>query len=306
MALGLTLLGACGPSKQANRGSRVVAPESVVAPAPTRPDPAEPARPADMPPDAGPADAAPEAAPPARTPDAAAPEVMRPPPPPEPTLSHDAAVAPDATVVIPDATVDHANDLAPPPAVPGVEVSFAVAPTNIDLTAAAAIDWVHYGYQNSNAVNRKKSVAPLITMTPIAGASLDHYADRPVRFSWTDGAPVASASNINDGVNVGEAERRGFQLRAEGNPQRARVLELYVGVWAARARMEVRLQRDGGSSRALYSDDSLEAVRPGKDRVYRIRFLPASAAEKLVVTWSLASMAEEYGNVTLQAAVLTE
>jgi hypothetical protein len=287
------LLGACGPSQTANRARPAVAVATPGEPTPTPPPVAGPATPAPPKPDAG-SMMAPAV-------DAARP-VVTPPPRPDAAPPPDLAVAPE---VLPPP--DAAADLAPPdaPPAPFATVTFAAAPTSIDLTAAQAIDWVHYGYRDSQAVNRKRGAAPLITMMPVDGASLDHYADRPVRFSWSDGAPVDRASDVNDGVNVGESPRHGFQLRVQGNPARPRTLDLYVGAWRARARLEVRLQRDGMRATPLFMDDSLMADAPGKDRVYRIVFQPA-AGETLVVTWLLESMSAEYGNVTLQAAVLAE
>jgi hypothetical protein len=296
LAVLFAMFSACGPSQSADRAVALASVDALGAPGvPTPPPVAPPARPADQPPlpttlpdaaapaDVAPLDVAPEkpdAAPVIAAPDAA-PEVMAPP---------------------------EVGEVAPPPVIARfVEVSFAAAPATIDLSAAGAIDWAHYGYQDSRAINRKKAVAPLIAMTPLAGASLDHYADRPVRFSWSDGTPTDRASNINDGVNVGETVKHGFQVRVEGTPARRRVLELYVGAWHARARLEVRLQREGTNTppAPLYMDDSLTAAHPGKDRVYRIVFQPGGG-EKLVVNWSLESMDDEFGNVTLQAAVLAE
>jgi hypothetical protein len=299
LAVAVLVTSACGPSHSADRGVFVATADALgepLGPVPTPPAPAPAARPAPdrasapvdagRPIEAGPADVASEkpSAPPVKPADAGAPV----------DLAMEVMTAPEA------------GDLAPPaPAAPFVQVSYAAAPSSIDLTASGAIDWAHFGYQSSDAVNRKRGVTPLIGMTLLAGASLDHYDDRPVRFSWTDGTPVDRATNIADGVDVGETEKRGFQLRVEGNTARPRVLELYVGAWNARARLEVRLVRDGANSPVLYMDDSLAATAPGKDRVYRIVFQPA-AGQKLVVSWLLASMEDELGNVTLQAAVLAE
>ena len=310
MSCGLLAAG-CGPSQSVERAAPVVdlaffpdaaaldvAPDlasEAAAPdlAPDLVAPPEPPRPAPTP---APPDLAPELPPPA--PDAAEPVVD--------TLAV-------AEVAIADLAVDHTpadtgSNLAPPDAgeAPLVKVSYAPAPTSVNLTAAGAIDWVHFGYPGPESVNRKRGAKPLIAMAPIASSEVDHYADRPVRFSWSDGDPTLQVSGISDGINVGGPGRTGFEVRAAGNATRPRMLEIFVGGWEAAGRMLVRFEEPGRPlASALYVDTSFRG-QGGADRVYRITFQPATAAQVLVVEWTLEAATHPYGNVTLQAAVLAE
>lgn len=312
MSYGLLAAG-CGPSQSIDRAPPVslavtdaaaaldappeLAPEAAAAPDLAAEPMASPEPPRPAPPPAPP-DLAPE----------------RPPPPldaAEPDAHVDAGAV--AEVAIADLALDRTSadtgsNLAPLDAgeAPLVKVSYAPAPTSVNLTAAGAIDWVHFGYPGPGSVNRKRGAKPLITMAPIANSEVDHYADRPVRFSWSDGDPTLQVNGISDGINVGGPGRTGFEVRAAGNATRPRLLEIFVGGWEAAGRLVVRFEEPGRPpASALYVDTSFRG-QGGADRVYRITFLPATSTQALVVEWTLEAATHPYGNVTLQAAVLAE
>jgi hypothetical protein len=208
---------------------------------------------------------------------------------------------------MPDAPV--VADLAPDTGAPdgAVEALMQVAHTGgaavTNLTQAGTLDWVHFGLGGASNSNRKRNAEQLVTMYPISSGSIGRYDDRPVAFSWNDGAPTAAASSVTDGIVVGDVTGRGFEIRALGSPERPRTLKVHVGVWGARAKMAIQLS-DGGV--LPYMDSSLDASAPGQDRIYTIVFRPRGDGQFLSVRWTIDRINKTYGNVTLQAASLTE
>jgi hypothetical protein len=218
----------------------------------------------------------------------------------------DAAVPVDLPPDLPPPPPDLPPDLpveAPEPAGPWLMVTSEPAQPLTNLTMAGAIDWVHFGQGGATRVNRKAGAPVRITMTAVGGNELFGYDDRPVRFSWTDGSPTPQINATPEGISNGENTGRGFELRVEGNVARARVLRAYLGVWGARALLSARFS--DGSVPAM-TDSTLTAEEPGRDRIYTIRFRPGQAGQALLVRWTVQAINLEFGNVTLQAATLSE
>ena len=188
---------------------------------------------------------------------------------------------------------------------PWLQVSLAPAQPLTDLTAAGNLDWAHFGQGGVTRVNRKLGVVPArITMNTLGEGTVYGYDNRPIRFAWTDGTPTGQVSTTAAGISVGESPGRGFEIRAEGDVTRARVLRVHVGVWGARAHLWTRLNDD--ESVPAFTDNSLSAAQSGQDRVYTIRFRPANQGQQLLVRWTLETATQSYGNVTLQAASLSD
>jgi hypothetical protein len=202
---------------------------------------------------------------------------------------------PDAT---PDSELDRPG--------PWMMVSHAPAGPVTDLTTAGAVDWIHFGYQGASRRNRKAGVTARLSMTTIGDVQIYSYDDRPVRFSWRDGAPDTQVTATPDGISVGEEVSGGFEIRVLNTGTRPATVRLHVGAWNARGRLTARLG-DGPP----YTDTSLTAAAPGQDRVYTIVYRPgpASAPQSvapLVLRWTLDAIGATYGNVTIQAVTLTE
>jgi hypothetical protein len=172
-----------------------------------------------------------------------------------------------------------------------------------NLTDVGTLDWMHFGLGSGSAVNRKRAVPALISMSILGNDSPGHYDDRPILHSWTDGTPTRNATDAPDGIVVGDVVGRGFEIRAPGSPDRRRTLKVFVGAWGARAKLTAELS-DG--SAPAYSDRSLSVQNPGGDLVYSIAFQPSSAGQSLVVRWTLDTINRQFGNVTVQAATLSE
>jgi hypothetical protein len=225
---------------------------------------------------------------------------------PDPDFEPDAPV--DTSGPEPDAAPDTAPDGAPDAAqLPLVSISFGPPPgSTTNLTTEGSTDWRHWGLNSANVSNRKRTGPGIITMSPIPATPLSRYTDRPVRFSWSDGNPTLAASDVPDGIDLGGQNGYGFEIRVVGNPAAPRTIRLYLGVWGARARLTVGLSDQNGT---IYTDSTLTARDPGQDRVYTVVFQPASAAQTLVLRWTvdtLDTQFSQYGNVTMQAVSVAE
>src|ERR1051326_1495589 len=68
------------------------------------------------------------------------------------------------------------------------------AGSNVDLTTIGKLDWVHWGFYTDTSVDRKGSVAPMISSftlvsDPNSYVTVFQYADNLNGYSWYDGAP---------------------------------------------------------------------------------------------------------------------
>jgi hypothetical protein len=208
----------------------------------------------------------------------------------------DAAV--DTIPSPPDANIDTIKNAAPL-----LMVSYAPAGATSNLTNTGKLDWVHWGYTTATSVNRKKNAPILITMKKIGSSDPGHYDSRPATLSWLDGSPKTSVSEISDGIAMGDKAGVGFELRVTGNKNKARTLLVYLGGWQAKAKFTAQV---GSSTETAYSNDRFSATDPGVDLIYTLTFQPTTDTDVLVVRWTVDEVLDTYGNVTVQAAALSE
>ncbi len=184
--------------------------------------------------------------------------------------------------------------------------------SNVDLTIQGKLDWVHWGLHTDTSINRKAGVPPLISDFSVLGPGTVftfQYTDNYNTYSWHDGTPAASVTNTPTGVWTYQAYPptllgSGFQFTAPADTN-ARILQVYVGTFAARGRLEASLT-DGGLP---YTDNSLFNEVNGPGGVYTLNYQANSPGQALTVKWTLSQRAAGSnsisGNVTLQAAALT-
>jgi hypothetical protein len=184
-----------------------------------------------------------------------------------------------------------------------LEVSFAdPEAATTDLSAAGPFDWVHFGFQGTNAINRKRGTGPpLILMSPLGPAFAGRSSADFSRFIWSDGAPVATARNVQSGFETGNASAGGFQVNVQGDPERPRTVRLFVGAAQGGGRLTARF---GSSGAPAYIDRSLTAQSVERNRVYTIAFRPLSQERTLILEWTIEP--GRLGNVRLQAVTLAE
>src|SRR5438093_5772287 len=120
--------------------------------------------------------------------------------------------------------------------------------SNVNLTAAGPLDWVHWGLYTDTSIDRKEGVPQQIGDYVVIGPTNDflaayQYGDNWNSYSWSDGAPTASQTNTTTGIwayGFPENMGSGFELTAPADPT-IKTLEVYVGAFDARGRFEARL-----------------------------------------------------------------
>lgn len=175
-----------------------------------------------------------------------------------------------------------------------------VQPFNVNLTSEGTLDWAHWGNGGTTVFNHKNNVTQTINNFSIIGTQpLNWLADNPSTFTWTDGTPAASATNVRTGVYL-IGLGNGFQLTvpADTNPK---TLRLNLGLWMARGNFEATLS---DNSAAPYVDNSLQNSAGTSNGVYTIGFAAASAGQTLTIKWTAQATFHVSGNVTLEAATL--
>ena len=188
----------------------------------------------------------------------------------------------------------------------------------VDLTVAGALDWVHWGLYTDTSVDRKANVPPRISdFILLPPASIDtnagtyafQFSDNPNGYSWSDGIPTASVADTPTGVwayGFPISLGTGFELTVPADTQ-VKTLRLYVGAWAARARLEATLS-DGSVPAYVNSDidnNNVGPIRQDPSYVYTIEYAAASPGQSLKIRYSNIRTYSASGNVTLQSAALT-
>lgn len=183
--------------------------------------------------------------------------------------------------------------------------------SNVNLSAAGNLDWVHWGLYTDTSLNRKSAVAPQIGNFNVIGDSNGfvtayQFADNANGYSWVDGAPFHSITNTTTGVwaygfpNLGA----GFEFAVPADTN-TRTLQVFVGAFKCRGTLTATLS-DG--SAPGYTDNSLFNQANGPGGVYALTFAAGTTGQTLLIQWKLTSFAPgnpSDANVTLQAAALT-
>ena len=180
--------------------------------------------------------------------------------------------------------------------------AIAAPASTVDLTTEGTTDWVHWGLETNNSVNRKASVpAQISNFTRLGTSAIARYADNFTAYSWSDGTPTSATAGTRTGVFLTNLSS-GFQLTLPADTT-SRILRLYVGAYAARGRLLAYLS---DFSAKPYIDSSVFDVSWNNEyAVYTIVYSAASVGQQLIVSFSSVELLDwVWGNVTLQAATL--
>jgi Bacterial Ig domain len=185
--------------------------------------------------------------------------------------------------------------------------------SNVDLTTAGSIDWVHWGLYTDTSLTRKAGVVPQIgDITAVHGSNTNafvfvyQYADNYNGYSWTDGTPETTVNATPTGVwaygipNLGTGFE--FTVPADTTP---RTLQVFVGVFSGKGTFQASLS---DNSAAPYTDSQLVNIGNGPGAVYTLTYAANSDGQTLKIHWILTQFAgpgAPQANVTLQAAALS-
>ncbi len=178
--------------------------------------------------------------------------------------------------------------------------SVATTSSSVDLTAQAATDWAHWGRTSVSSFNHKASGGSLISnYTKIGSGAVYRFSPFSVGYSWSDGTPDSSASNVTAGIFfLGAGNGYRLTLPADTTP---RTLKVYLGVWEARGHVQATLSDGSATAYSTLVDD---ASGNTIYRVVTVTYSAASAGQTLNFQFTIDSTYDPYGNVVLQAATL--
>ena len=180
-------------------------------------------------------------------------------------------------------------------------------PASVNLTTQGNTDWIHWGLNNVNDVNRKLTgLSQISNFTKIGtGTNVVRLTDSPSKYSWTDGSPTAVVSNTPGGVYINnfDGPGRGFQFTVPADLLE-RTLFVHVGEFSASGTLTATLS---DASAPAFSKTLIGAVNQTVQGVYTIDYQAASPGQTLTVKWI--ETAELGGtatadNITLQAVAL--
>jgi hypothetical protein len=98
-------------------------------------------------------------------------------------------------------------------------------PNLVNLTAEGSVDWAHWGNGGPTVFDHKSGVTQQISnFTNIGTGQVFGFTDNPSGFSWTDGTPGPSATNVHTGVFlIGVGNGFQFTIPADTNLKTVRI-----------------------------------------------------------------------------------
>ena len=186
---------------------------------------------------------------------------------------------------------------APPPPVDSIVFERSSVPKTVDLAAEGTADWVHWGEQGTYSLERHaRGGFAILEGTP--DESRERHELSPETFRWTGGTPLGTASGVRSGVRTC-GDGSGFSISAPAGTAELTV-RLYVGVTAARGRLEARLSTGGRivSSELEQRDDELATA------AYTISY-HATGGGRITLRWTTEEVFDgSCAGVAVQAATL--
>ncbi len=170
-----------------------------------------------------------------------------------------------------------------------------------NLSVSGVLDWIHWGLNGPQSVDRMAGVTPQISsFLTIGSPAVSSYNTNPFGFSWQRGTPDATVSNTATGVWV-PGENNGFLLTAPADTT-AHTLLIYLGVWMATGRIQATLSDGSAAPLTLAPIENLTGTL---SEVAAITYSAASSGQLLTVTLTqVGAGPNPSSNVTLQAASL--
>lgn len=186
---------------------------------------------------------------------------------------------------------------------PAASFTAGPAPSAVDLTAAGVDDWLYS--DGPTQIRKAPGTSPALTVTNRGTADIATQNDNPVAWSWSDGTPTASGSNVHRGaVHLARGAAQdtpltapyGYDLAVAAGPA-ARTLQFVSGIWNATVVYSVRLN---GASTPAY-----EITRTIGGNATTEQFtLALAAGDSATVTAQITRITNGDGNVALSGVTL--
>jgi len=205
---------------------------------------------------------------------------------------------------------------------------FDPTPASVNLTQEGTLDWVDWGYLNSDVgnpsqflgnpvmidcqynfhcLNRKKQGNRFISdYTPIGHFDPSRlpyrlYFRNGLQFSWTNGDPVAIGANVRTTEYMAFAGN-GFQLHVAAD-QTVHTFRIYLGVYQGQVKCTAVLSDHSAPSFTDTTLNTFDLFDTARVVYYSFTYRAASPGQRLTVTLTLAGV---FGgnNISLSAATL--
>jgi hypothetical protein len=178
-----------------------------------------------------------------------------------------------------------------------VAIATGTIPGTVNLTAEGTRDWVHWGEDGTFSLERNKNGGfAILEGTPTAPRF--RHALSPQRFSWSGGDPVDHSDGTPTGIRTCGAGNA-FTISAPAGTG-TRVLRVYVGVLAARGRLEASLS--AGSATAATTIEQRDGTF--RSVVYTVTYRAPKSA-RINLKWvTQQAFGNGCGGVALEAATL--
>jgi hypothetical protein len=184
-----------------------------------------------------------------------------------------------------------------PPFEGSISIAAGAVPSEVDLSEEGSKDWVHWGEEGTFSLERDKDGGfAILEGTP--SAPRFRHALSPQQFSWTGGDPVDHSDGTTTGIRTCGAGN-GFTITAPAGTG-TRVLRLYVGVVAARGRLEAKLTA-GTATSAVEIEQKSGSFR---SVVYTLTYRAPKTAKISLVWTTKDAFGKGCGGVALEAATL--
>jgi len=180
----------------------------------------------------------------------------------------------------------------------------AAPPATIDLTTQGNTDWIHWGLNAANDVNRKSTgLSQISNFTKIGtGTNVVRLTDSPSKISWTDGGTTISTTNTPGGVYINnfDGPGRGFQFTVPADLIE-HTLFVYLGEFNASGTLTASLNDGSGLTYTKTLNGVVNQTVQGK---YTINFKADAPGSLLTVRWVETTDMGAADNITLQAVAL--
>jgi hypothetical protein len=214
---------------------------------------------------------------------------------PLPTPSGSSTAAPSTPAPSRGTRAPSRSKVTAPPA-NALAISRAAVPGTVDLSAEGRRDWVHWGFDSTFSLERRRSGGfAILEGTP--DAPRHRHALSPQRFTWDDGDPVARTTGTPSGIRTCGVNN-GFTISAPAGTA-YRTLRLYLGVAKGHGRLSARLSTGGTPVTA-----GLDSRTAMGTAVFTLTY-KAPRKGTLKVTWTTEKAYDATcGGVAIQAATL--
>jgi hypothetical protein len=164
-----------------------------------------------------------------------------------------------------------------------------ISSTDVNLTAAGAVDWAHWWY-----FNHKAGGAFISTYTRLGSGTVTNYYGDPRSFSWNNGTPYYTGNDDFGVQTSGIGNGFSFTVAADTT---TRTLLVYIGGVNSTGKLTAHLS---DATAADFVDASLSGSAR-YDGLYTLTYRAGSAGQQLQISWTQAAGS---GNVSLQAVAL--